>query len=156
MKYTRKVLAPVIAGSQSFAEVMRKLGIRVTGGSHAHLKRLASKYGLTTSHFLGRGSNCGVCHRGGPTKKTASEILVLRRRTQYKESAFRLRRALLEAGRKEACEECTLSTNWNGKILRLQIDHRNGKNWDNRPENVRFLCPNCHSQTDNFGSKNKS
>lgn len=156
MKYTKEVLAPVIAESRSYAEVMRKLGIRVTGGSHAHLKRLTSRYGLTTNHFLGSGSNCGANHRGGPAKKTAVDVLVLRCRSRYKESTFRLRRALLEAGRKEVCEECTLGTDWNGKVLRLQIDHRNGKNWDNRPENVRFLCPNCHSQTDNFGSKNKS
>ena len=149
-------MAPVIAESRSFAEVMRKLDIRVTGGSHTHLKRLTSKYGLVTDHFLGSGSNCGVCHRGGPAKKTANEVLVLRDRSQYKEPAFRLRRALLESGRKEVCEGCALGTTWNGKPLKLQVDHRNGKNWDNRPENVRFLCPNCHSQTDNFGSKNKS
>lgn len=156
MKYTKEVLIPIIAESRSYAEVMRKLGIRMTGGSHTHLKRLVAKYDLSVIHFLGRGSNRGVHHCGGPTKKKASEILVLRPKAQYKEPAFRLRRALLEVERKEVCEECRLGTAWNGKTLRLQVDHRNGKNWDNRPENVRFLCPNCHSQTDNFGSKNKS
>jgi protein-arginine kinase activator protein McsA len=43
---------------------------------------------------------------------------------------------------------------WNGQPLRLQIDHINGNPVDNRQENLRFLCPNCHSQTINFGTKN--
>lgn len=57
-------------------------------------------------------------------------------------------------GREYKCEECKLST-WNSKELKLQVDHINGIHYDNRPENLRFLCPNCHSQTDTFcGSGN--
>lgn len=44
---------------------------------------------------------------------------------------------------------------WNNKALSLQLDHINGVNTDNRVENLRWLCPNCHSQTDTYGSKNK-
>ena len=40
-------------------------------------------------------------------------------------------------------------------LLVLQIDHKNGKKWDHRPGNVRFICPNCHSQTPTVGAKNK-
>ena len=43
---------------------------------------------------------------------------------------------------------------WNGKPLTLQLHHINGNNRDNRLENLTFLCPNCHSQTDNFSGKN--
>lgn len=52
------------------------------------------------------------------------------------------------------CSECTLEPVWNNKILTLQLDHINGDNTDNRLENLRFLCPNCHSQTETFCSKN--
>ena len=45
---------------------------------------------------------------------------------------------------------------WNGEPLRLQVDHINGRKWDNRRDNVRFICPNCHTQTENFGSKNRA
>lgn len=52
------------------------------------------------------------------------------------------------------CAICGI-TEWNGKTLSLELDHINGINNDNRLENLRFLCPNCHSQTDTYGSKNQ-
>lgn len=54
------------------------------------------------------------------------------------------------------CEECPLTDEWNGKKLVLQLDHRNGIHNDNRLENLRFLCPNCHSQTPTFTARNKT
>lgn len=51
------------------------------------------------------------------------------------------------------CSCCGI-TEWNGKPLTLQLHHINGNNRDNRLENLTFLCPNCHSQTDNFSGKN--
>ena len=53
----------------------------------------------------------------------------------------------------EVCSICKLLPEWNGKFLSLQVDHINGINNDNRPENVRLVCPNCHSQTDTFAGK---
>ena len=53
------------------------------------------------------------------------------------------------------CAICGLENQWNGKELILQLDHINGKHNDNRKENLRFLCPNCHSQTETFSGKNK-
>jgi uncharacterized protein YlaI len=50
------------------------------------------------------------------------------------------------------CEICSLSE-WNDKPLKLHLDHINGKNIDNRLENLRFLCPNCHSQTETYCGK---
>ena len=148
------MLAPIIKESRSYAQVLKALGLRQAGGSHSNLKRLVKKYKLDTSHFLGRGVNRGATHLGGAKKKQASEILVLRSEFSCHQDSSRLRRALLEIGRKQECETCGQGPEWNGKPLQLQIDHRNGKRWDNRPTNVRFLCPNCHTQTENFGSKN--
>ena len=52
------------------------------------------------------------------------------------------------------CAECGI-TEWNGKPLSLHLDHINGINNDHRIENLRFLCPNCHSQTNTYAGKNK-
>lgn len=53
------------------------------------------------------------------------------------------------------CAECGIDS-WNNKILSLQLDHINGENNDHRIDNLRFLCPNCHSQTPTFCGKNKN
>lgn len=53
------------------------------------------------------------------------------------------------------CESCEI-IEWNGQPLSFQIDHINGNRTDNRFGNLKVLCPNCHSQTDTFGSKNVS
>ncbi len=66
-----------------------------------------------------------------------------------------IKKRLLEAGILEnRCDECGLSE-WRGRPLSVQIDHRNGVNDDHRVENLRMLCPNCHSQTETYGGKNR-
>lgn len=53
----------------------------------------------------------------------------------------------------EKCFECDL-TDWQNKSIVLQVDHINGEPYNNSPENLRLLCPNCHSQTDSFAGGN--
>lgn len=151
MKYTIEILAPAVANNTSYAGVLRNLGLRQTGGSQGNIKKLVEKHGLSTAHFLGHAHM-----KGCPSKRKLSwqEVLVLDRNNGQREHAFRLRCAMIRSGIKEECTECRLGPEWNGKHLRLQMDHKNGNSIDNRRENLRFLCPNCHAQTDNFGIAN--
>lgn len=78
------------------------------------------------------------------------ELLVIGRPT----SRGHLKARLIDAGLKDdRCEACGL-TSWRGKPIGLQLHHRNGDGTDNRLENLQFLCPNCHSQTDTYGGRN--
>jgi 5-methylcytosine-specific restriction endonuclease McrA len=52
------------------------------------------------------------------------------------------------------CSVCNNGGNWMNTSLTLHIDHINGVNTDHRKENLRWLCPNCHSQTPTYGGKN--
>lgn len=144
------MLRSAVLNSKCVADVMRILGIRRSGGSHSHLTRRLKYYDIDISHFTGKSLSRG---RPSPKKKTPNQILMLKTSGQ-REAAVILRRALIEIGTDYKCSCCGLGPVWNNKELRLHVDHIN-KNWlDNRRENLRFLCPNCHTQTEGFcGSK---
>ena len=155
MKYTKELLEPIVKDSVSVLEVLRKLGKNQAGGTHRHISNKIKEFGIDTSHFVGREANQRTNYRGGTKKKEWQEVLVLRQDSK-REVPYLLRRSLIEYGREYQCEnsKCLIQHIWLGNELTLHVDHING-NWrDNRPENLRFLCPNCHSQTDNYcGSK---
>jgi len=70
------------------------------------------------------------------------------------QSRGNLKRRLLREGLKAArCEACGISE-WRGAPLSLALHHINGDGRDNRLENLQLLCPNCHSQTENFAGRN--
>lgn len=156
-KYTKELLTPLVQNNVSVAGVMRSLGLRsLQGGSHTYLSKLIKKFGLDTRHFTGRASNQGEFHRGGPHKKSAQEILISRTEGKRRKS-YQLRRALIEIGRPYRCSFCNLQGMWQKKPLMLEIDHINKNFLDDRPHNLLFLCPNCHSQTTGHcGSKGYS
>lgn len=151
-KYSKALLEPIVKRSKSTSDVMRALGLALSGGTNSHLKRLFKKFEIDISHFTG-----SVHNKGKPDKKRIpfQEVLVFDRHKGRRENTYRLRRALLESGVSENCNECGLGPEYNNKSLVLEIDHRDGNGLNNLPHNVRFLCPNCHSQTPNFGIKNR-
>jgi hypothetical protein len=153
-RWTDQQLVEAAESSRSVAQVLKLLRLNPTGANYHTIWRYTSRLGIDTSHWTGKGSNRGPRHVGGSDKLGFEAVLVLNRRDGIKEATDRLRRAMVESGISEVCGECGIGQTWNERPLVLSIDHRNGNSLDNRPWNVRFLCPNCHSQTPNFGAKN--
>lgn len=151
IKYTKELLTNIVPKSSSMIDLIRKLGINYSGGIHGHLKSKIKLWGIDTSHFSRKGVNKGK----KPTNKLHwKSVLVKNRLGDIREDTNRLRNALIESGVLYICVECDQGPIWKEKPIVNQIDHIDGDRFNNLKENLRFLCPNCHSQTDTFGSKN--
>ena len=139
----------IIENSDSYSDCLRQLGLGTHGGSSTDiLKERIQELSCNISHF---GNKKKVIAPN--VKYSLDEILV--ENSTYKNIA-RLKIRLVKEGYLEyKCARCGISE-WMGEPISLQLDHQNGKNNDHRLENLRFLCPNCHSQTETYAGKNKN
>lgn len=157
-KYTKEFLLPVVKQSTNYTELLRNLGLNVTGGTHRLIKGRVREYEIDTSHFTGQGWNRGKTKYSDDSVKQQSikvsftDDEVFKNNSGYPTS--KLFNRLIMLGWENKCSCCNISE-WLNKPLRLHVDHKNGNHSDNRLENLRFLCPNCHQQTDTWGCKMK-
>ena len=149
----RDFLQELLDSSSSYGEVLKVLGISNKGGNPRTLKQRIKIDNLNLSKL--------DANRKIKNKLKLLQFAIIHKPIQeflvINSSASRnsLKKRLLKEGYlKNQCYICGQLPEWNGKPLSLQIDHINGISNDNRLENLRILCPHCHSQTDTFAGKN--
>lgn len=174
---TREMVAELLAQGLSQAEVARRLGLGKPTISY-HARRLgmpvdergARRYDwAAVQRYYDEGHSVREClaafgfasqtwqaamKRGAivtrPQRTPTDKIFAigpLRNRANLK------RRLLAEGLKPAQCAECGIAE-WRGRSLALALHHINGDRLDNRVENLELLCPNCHSQTDNYSGRN--
>ena len=142
-KYSKEELNLIVSESFSKAELMRKLGYKSSYGRPWEVVKIRlNQLNICFTHFTDK-----------TTEKRDSENIFIENSTACQSV---LRRYYLKMDCIEyKCSICGQEPFWNGKKLTLTLDHINGKNKDNRLENLRWVCPNCDRQLPTYGSKNK-
>ena len=138
-----------IKQSRSIAGALRLLGVAAEGGNYRVIHKAIERLNLDTSHFTGQSWSRGatVPSRLRPLEDYLSN--------EYPIQSDRLRRRLVNEGVLERkCSACGLET-WAGQPIPLELDHIDGNHHNNALNNLRLLCPNCHSLTPTFRGKNK-
>jgi Zn finger protein HypA/HybF involved in hydrogenase expression len=148
-------LEKAVKESYSCSETCRKLRLPDRSGTASRLRKHIINNNIDTSHWTGQLWSKGKTSleddriRNKESKDIFSENS---NASPYYVRKLIIKRNLLEY----KCQICLMDPFWNNKEIKFQLDHVNGCRTDHRLENLRWLCPNCHSQTETYGGKNKS
>lgn len=150
-KWTKDQLRLAVKKSSSIRQVLFLLGLKAAGGNYFQINYYLKEYNIDFSHFKGKGWNKGLKGKSCPRVKL-EEILILNSTFQ----SYKLKKRLFAAKLKEVkCEECGWAQMSKDGRIPLELDHINGNSTDNRLENLRILCPNCHSLKPTHRGRNR-
>ena len=145
-------LKNAVKKAKSFSQVIKMLGLVPAGGNYVQVQERIRFLKLDNSHFTGYAWNRGMRGRYLPLTPLA-EIMV--ENSTYQ--SYKLKVRLFREGIKEPkCEQCGWCAKSVDGRIPVELDHINGKHFDNRLENLRILCPNCHSLQLTHRAKNSS
>jgi hypothetical protein len=149
--YTRAQLEEAIAASISWAEALRRVGLRDAGGNFRTIQRHARAWGISTTHFDSNAARERTFRERRPARPL-DELLV--ENSGYSRSHLK-RRLFAEGIKQRQCEMCGQGEDWHGARMALILDHINGVSNDNRLENLRVVCPNCAATLDTHCGRNR-
>lgn len=159
--YTKEWLEELCKESYSYSEVLKKAGRKPGGGSQETLKRKIEQFNIDISHFTGQLWNKGKNKENDERialsakhneKYSLNEVFCKNSKiTQQGLRGYVQRYQLIEY----KCQNCGCDGHWKNGIIKLEIHHIDGDSHNNEIENLIYLCPNCHSLTENFRGKNK-
>ncbi len=144
--YTEENLIEFVKSSKSWAELLRQCGY-TNVGNNKYIKKKLDEYKIDYTHidnYVSTRLNI---------KYTIEELYC--ENSSHTSGTNLKKRIIKDFNFKLECNECKLSE-WRGKPITIEVDHINGIHNDNRIENLQFLCPNCHSQTDTWRGRNKA
>lgn len=149
--WTDEQLVIAVAHCVSYRSVLLRLGLIPAGGNYAQVRTAVLRLGIDTTHFTGKAWNKGQSYHIA-SRPALESLLVLGGTTQ----SHKLKKCLYEAGLKTPeCELCGWAERSADGRIPVELDHINGDHSDNRLENLRILCPNCHSLQPTHRGKNK-
>ena len=141
---TKQKLLEAIEGATSYNQILRNFGKSSSGNAVKLLKKQLDEFNIQINF-----------DNSNKIKNFVAKPIEYYLQENIECDSKSLKNRLISEGLKEnKCEICGL-TEWMGKPITLQLDHINGKHSDNRLENLRILCPNCHSQTETWGMKSR-
>lgn len=151
--FTPTELQILLDTSDSYSDLLRKIGLNPKGRNPDTLKKIIKEYNLDETQLnKNRSRLYSRCSLIPKLKNTIPLEDILSNKKSYSSSKL-LKRLIKENYKEYKCEICGINE-WQNKPIVLQLNHKDGNHFNNNIDNLEILCPNCHSQTDTFAGKN--
>lgn len=136
ISYTDEDIIKYAKEVKSVASLLRKLGLVARGSNYKTMYKAFQRLNIDTSHWTCQAWNKGNQHKNWEDYRSSTQL-----------------RTILLKERSAICQNCN-KIEWEGRPIPLEVHHVDGDNTNNKKENLRLLCCNCHALTSNWRSRN--